>query len=131
MSRLSDTMILNMHAGPAMDEIITAAMTEISGEQYSMLPYSTDQSSAFDLWDFVACYADSVGIVRMCDSPKLISVYCGIKNEDPNEEVHLQYDNWIEALARAFLLFYNGHFGDYIHPKYECVMRNAPQQLLN
>lgn len=121
--------ILKMSVGKEMDKIITAAMINITDEQYEVKPYSTDQLAALELWDF-AEKIWTVCISRDSMSPILISQMCIIKDEEENEVIVMMKD-WKESLAKAFLLFTNELWGEYVNPEFEKVKNMAPMRIFN
>lgn len=131
MKKLSSYQILTMRPGPLMDLEITTAMQEISDEPYINNAYSTDPTFTILLWDFLELCYGTVGIVRMGDAPKLISVFCSIREEDESLIVNLHLDNWMEALCKTFLLYYHTHYGDYYHPLYTERLNSAPPLIIH
>lgn len=122
--------IMSLVPGKLLDDLVISAIKEIGGEPEAET-WTFLGKNAVTLWDLVEKCCGEVVIVRTGSTvPSIISQICTISDPEDGTETTVATGNWIESLGKAFLLFVNGHYGDYVHPEFEKKMREAPKRMV-
>lgn len=118
--------IMKMKQSMKLDEEVEGVIKDIlgdidiEGELGRYRSYSRDPLAALQLWAFASQVFGSVGLVHFGDAPEPVSRYCSIKDsEDEDNHVTVLTGDWMESLCKAFLLFYNGLYGNYEGSEWE------------